>query len=42
MIFQWLLIPLVSALIGSLPALDAQTHLMLGKYLEFYSTPKRR
>jgi len=41
MIFQWLLIPLVSALIGSLPALDAQTRLMLGKYLEFYSTPKR-
>ena len=39
---QWLLIPLVSAVLGSFPALDAQTRLMLGKYLYFYPTPKTR
>lgn len=38
--FQWLLIPFVSALLGSFPALDAQTRLMLGKYLTFNRTPK--
>ncbi len=39
-ILQWLLIPLVSAVLGSFPALDAQTRLMLGRYLPFYRTPK--
>ncbi len=37
---QWFLIPVVSAFINSLPALDAQTRLMLGKKLDFYHTPK--
>lgn len=41
-ILQWALIPLISATLGSLPSLDAQTRLMLGKYLYFYSTPKKR
>jgi len=41
-ILQWLLIPLVSALLGSLPALDAQTRLMLGRNVSFYYTPKGR
>ena len=41
-ILQWLLIPLISATLGSLPSLDAQTRLMLGKYLYFYPTPKLR
>jgi hypothetical protein len=39
---QWLLIPIISACLGSTPALDAQTRLMLGKYLYFYPTPKKR
>lgn len=41
-ILQWLLIPLISAVLGSFPSLDAQTRLMFGKYLYFYSTPKAR
>jgi len=39
---QWLLIPFISAVIGSLPALDAQTRLMTGRMLNFWVTPKRR
>ncbi len=42
MIFQWLLSPIVSSLFGSLPAIDAQTRLMFGKYMEFWVTPKIR
>jgi hypothetical protein len=41
-ILQWFLLPLISALLGSFPALDAQTRLMCGKYLGFYPTPKKR
>ena len=39
---QWLLVPFISAILGSLPALDAQTRLAFGKYLYFYPTPKHR
>ncbi len=42
LILQWALIPFISATLGSLPSLDAQTRLMLGKYLYFYATPKKR
>jgi hypothetical protein len=41
-VMQWALIPLISATLGCLPALDAQTRLMLGKYLFFNPTPKKR
>jgi len=41
-IFQWLLTPLVSALLGSFPALDAQTRMMFGRKLKFHPTPKKR
>lgn len=39
---EWLLVPLVILVLGSTPALDAQTHMMLGRYMEFNPTEKRR
>lgn len=42
MIFQWLLVPVVSIFVHALPAIDAQTRLMFGRYMEFWVTPKHR
>lgn len=39
---EWLLVPLISIALSALPALDAQTRLMLGRYLEFWSPRKPR
>jgi hypothetical protein len=38
---QWLLVPAIATLFGALPALDAQTRLALGRYMEFFVSPKR-
>ena len=39
---QWSLIPIILVTIATLPAIDAQTSLMFGRYLEFRTTNKVR
>ncbi|MBL7057907.1 glycosyltransferase family 2 protein [Patescibacteria group bacterium] len=42
MLVQWLLLPISIIALGSIPALEAQVRLMLGKYMGFWATPKER
>ncbi|MBI5144074.1 MAG: glycosyltransferase family 2 protein [Candidatus Omnitrophica bacterium] len=42
MVTQWLLAPAIAAFIGSIPAIDAQTRLMFGQYMQFHVTEKTR
>lgn len=39
---QWVLIPVIMVTISALPAIDAQTRLMFGNYMEFRTTVKAR
>jgi len=42
LILEWLLIPIMMIFFSALPALHAQTHWMLGKYIGFWATEKFR
>jgi len=42
MVLQWLLLPLTMIFVAAIPAIDAVTHLMFGKYLGFNVSQKKR
>ena len=42
MLLEWFIVPFAILILGSTPALDAQTRLMLGKRMKFNVTEKRR
>jgi hypothetical protein len=42
MVAEWMIVPVVILVLGSTPALEAQTRLMFGRYMEFSATEKSR
>lgn len=43
MLLQWVLVPIIAPFLGSLPSIDSQTRILLGKYFgEFWVTEKMR
>lgn len=41
MLLQWVFLPITAIFFSSIPAIDAQTRFMLGKYMTFYVTEKK-
>ena len=42
MAVQWIMVPITMIIFSAIPGLDAQTRLMLGRYMGFWVTPKAR
>ncbi len=42
MMLEWAIVPFIVLILGSIPALDAQTRQALGKYMQFQATEKTR
>lgn len=42
LIAQWIWAPVNTIVFGSIPAIDAQTRILFGKYMEFWVAPKHR
>lgn len=42
LVVEWFLLPFIIIFFTAIPALEAQTRLMLGKYMGFWATPKVR
>lgn len=42
MVLEWIFVPATIIFFGSIPCLDAQWRLMMGKYMGFWVTPKSR
>lgn len=42
MTLEWVFVPVTIIIFGAIPCLDAQIHLLRGKYMGFWETPKSR
>jgi len=42
MVLQWILLPISLVVVSAVPAIDAQSHLMFGRYLGFNVSQKKR